>query len=188
MEQNVIEGPIPVESALHARGPADVQRVSGLVKWYDRAKGYGFIVPDDGGPDIFLGKAVVDIANLGEPEEGARVVAMMQVRNKGRSATGLVSLEAPEKPEIVPIRVADIAGPRRGTVKLFNAQRGFGFVTLGDGTADIFFHVTTPGSDDLRSLVIGDEVVVTWGVGPNGLTAVEVIAAVKGEERILRSA
>lgn len=176
MEQSVIERPIPIEAALHAQGPVVLQ-VGGVVKWYDKVKGYGFIVPDDGGSDIFLGKAVVSIANVGEPEEGARVVVIMQVRDKGRSATRLVSLEPPiEKPaKPVPNGVTSVEGPQRGMVKLFNAKRGFGFVTLGDGTADIFFHVTTPGSARLRSLEVGDEVEVKWGAGPNGLIAIEMM-------------
>jgi CspA family cold shock protein len=178
MEQNVIEGTIPAESALSVRAPADVLSATGVVKWYDKTKGYGFIVPDDGGPDIFLGKAVVSIANLGDPEEGARVVVMMQVRDKGRSATRLVSLDQPPRSErLVPNGVTDIEGPRCGTIKLFDLKRGFGFVTLGDGTADIFFHVTTPSNVDLRLLTVGDRVDVTWGTGPNGLTAGEAAGA-----------
>lgn len=184
MEQSVVDIASQDGSARFAPGPADVHPVTGLVKWYDAAKGYGFIVPDDGGPDIFLGKAVVAMANIGEPQEGCRVVATMQVRAKGRSATGLISIEPPEK--IVPPGLVDITGPRRGAVKLFNLKRGFGFITLGDGTADIFFHVTTPGPN-LRILMVGDEVHVTWGSGPNGLTAVEVVP-INLDERILRIA
>lgn len=183
MEQSVIEGASQAGAVRFTPGPADVQQTTGLVKWYDGTKGYGFIVPDDGGPDIFLGKAVVAMANLGEPQEGCRVVATMQIRAKGRSATGLISLEPPER--IVPPGLADITGPRRGIVKLFNLKRGFGFITLGDGTADIFFHVTTPGSN-LRTLMAGDEVQVMWGSGPNGLTAVEVVL-IESDGRILRT-
>jgi CspA family cold shock protein len=182
MEQNVKEnGSAP-------RGVA-VERVAGYVKWYDAAKGFGFIVPDAGGADVFLGKAVVEMAGFGLPSEGCRVEAMAQIRDKGRSATALLSVGPPDPATLETLRAArrprpatpmgprpaDVTGPRRGVVKLFNVPRGFGFITIGDGTADIFFHVTT--GSNLRALAVGDEVDVVWGAGPNGLTAVEVTPA-----------
>ncbi len=173
-------------------GHAGAEPVAGYVKWYDPAKGFGFIVPDDGGADVFLGKAVIELAGHGIPKEGCRVEAMAQNRTKGRSATALLAvgpadpatletLRAARRPRPPGPEVADVVGPRRGMVKLFNARRGFGFVTIGDGTPDIFFHVTTQGAG-LRSLAVGDAVDVVWGSGPNGLTAVEV-APVVGEMR-----
>ena len=40
------------------------ERVGGIVKWYNREKGYGFIAPDNGGSDVFLHKSELDAARI----------------------------------------------------------------------------------------------------------------------------
>ena len=46
---------------------------SGTVKWFEPAKGYGFVTPDDGGPDIFVHVSAVQRAGLGVLHEGQRL-------------------------------------------------------------------------------------------------------------------
>ena len=65
-------------------GPAE-QR-SGLVKFYNAAKGYGFVVPDDGGPDVFVPGSVLNRAGLGGLETGQRVSAMVEQVARGLQA------------------------------------------------------------------------------------------------------
>jgi CspA family cold shock protein len=43
---------------------------TGTVKWFNAAKGYGFITPDAGGPDAFVHVSAVERAGLGELREG----------------------------------------------------------------------------------------------------------------------
>lgn len=192
MQQDFIDGAQRDAAQESGRGAADTARVAGTVKWYDRGRGYGFIVPDDGGPDVFLGQAVVELAGFGHPDEGCRVEAAMQVRARGRSATALLRLVRPEPVDdgrsgrrTRSDRLTDISGPRRGVVKMIKRERGFGFVTLGDGTPDIFFHFSVRGTG-VRTLEEGDAVEVSWGSGPEGLMAVEIVRA--GERQMLRSA
>ena len=42
------------ESSVQEEAPVDLFEVSGMIKWFDVAKGYGFIVPDNGMPDVLL--------------------------------------------------------------------------------------------------------------------------------------
>ncbi|SCB55784.1 cold shock protein (beta-ribbon, CspA family) [Bradyrhizobium shewense] len=45
----------------------------GIVKWFNSTKGYGFIRPEDGGPDVFVHISAVEKAGYTTLEEGARV-------------------------------------------------------------------------------------------------------------------
>ena len=59
---------------------------SGLVKFYNAAKGYGFVVPDDGGPDVFVPGIVLNRAGLGGLETGQRVSVMVEQGKRGLQA------------------------------------------------------------------------------------------------------
>ena len=63
-----------------------VEERSGLVKFYNTAKGYGFVVPDDGGPDVFLHGSVLNRAGLGALEPGERVSVMVEQGTRGPQA------------------------------------------------------------------------------------------------------
>ena len=45
----------------------------GTVRWFNTTKGFGFIEPEDGGPDVFVRISTVERANLGTLREGQRV-------------------------------------------------------------------------------------------------------------------
>lgn len=46
---------------------------SGTVKWFNAAKGFGFITPDDGTPDVFVHFSAIDARGYRELAEGQRV-------------------------------------------------------------------------------------------------------------------
>jgi cold shock protein len=61
-----------------------------------------------------------------------------------------------------------------GTVKWFNAEKGFGFISQPDGGADVFVHHTAIQMNGFRSLEEGQAVEFDLQEGPKGLQAVEV--------------
>lgn len=63
---------------------ANIRKMSGTVKWYKADKGFGFIVPEDCGKDVFVHKACLDQCGIEMLESGQKV--MMQIRSvpKGR--------------------------------------------------------------------------------------------------------
>ena len=63
-----------------------VEERSGLVKFYNAAKGYGFVVPDDGGPDVFLHGSMLNRAGLVGLEPGQRVNVMVEQGARGPQA------------------------------------------------------------------------------------------------------
>ena len=61
-----------------------------------------------------------------------------------------------------------------GTVKWFNADKGYGFIAPDDGTADVFVHHSAIQADGFRSLQDNQRVAYTAGLGPKGPQAEEV--------------
>lgn len=57
----------------------------GTVKWFNPEKGYGFVVPDDGGKDVFVHISAVEAAGLRTLEEGQKVEYELQ-ENRGKQA------------------------------------------------------------------------------------------------------
>lgn len=64
----------------------------------------------------------------------------------------------------------------QGTVKWFNADKGFGFIAPDDGSADIFVHHSAIESDGFRSLEENQKVEYTASRGPKGMQADQVRA------------
>lgn len=64
----------------------------------------------------------------------------------------------------------------QGTVKWFNAEKGFGFITQADGGPDVFVHFSSIQADGYRSLEEGQEVEYTVGQGAKGPQAEQVRA------------
>lgn len=67
---------------------------TGAVKWFNGTKGYGFIQPDDGGPDVFVHISAVERSGLRQLIEGQRLSFELQRDpKKGKtSAANLVAL------------------------------------------------------------------------------------------------
>jgi CspA family cold shock protein len=61
-----------------------------------------------------------------------------------------------------------------GTVKWFNAEKGFGFISPDDGSADVFVHYSEIQSNGYRSLDEGQKVTYTVAQGPKGPQATAV--------------
>ena len=62
----------------------------------------------------------------------------------------------------------------QGTVKWFNAEKGFGFLSQSDGGADVFVHFSAIQADGYRSLEEGQEVEFQITQGPKGPQAEQV--------------
>jgi CspA family cold shock protein len=67
---------------------------TGVVKWYNPAKGFGFIRPESGGKDVFLHISAVERAGHGDPLEGDRISYDVEKGRDGRESA--VNLRAPE--------------------------------------------------------------------------------------------
>ena len=160
--------------------PLDLIEVSGSIKWFDVAKGYGFVVPDGGGNDILLHVTILRRDGFQTAPEGARIVCEALNRSKGMQVFRVVSLDesTATHPAMHParthVKVVPTSGYEIAIVKWFNRVRGFGFLTRGQGTEDIFVHMETLRKFGLAELKPGDSLLVRFGPGSKGLMAAEV--------------
>jgi cold shock protein len=163
----------PELSAVEA---VDLVEISGRVKWFDVAKGYGFIVPDNGAADVLLHVTALRKDGFSVASEGTRVVCVAVPRAKGLQVLKIISMEGSSagRPRPTRIAVAPAGGFQIAIVKWFNRQRGFGFLTRGEGTQDIFVHMETLRRYGIAELRAGESLLVRFGDGPKGLMAAEV--------------
>ena len=77
----------------HGDQAASAEEVQGLIKWFDAVKGYGFIVPHDGGSDVLLHFSVLREVGRRSVPEGTTVKCLAIQRPKGRQATHIVTLD-----------------------------------------------------------------------------------------------
>ena len=159
----------------------DLIEVSGVIKWFDVSKGFGFIVPDDGQPDILLHVTCLRRDGFQTAYEGSRVVCEVLRRPKGLQAFRVLSMDestalhpAQLPPPRTHVSVTPTSGLERAVVKWFNRLRGFGFLTRGEGTEDIFVHMETLRRYGITELRPGQVLLVRFGPGPKGLMAAEI--------------
>jgi CspA family cold shock protein len=152
---------------------------SGTVKWFNTAKGFGFIQPDDGGSDVFVHISAVEQAGLRGLNEGDLVnFELEQDRRSGKLSAGQLVVTGQGA---APSRSGgggggggfdrprgggggggrpsgDPAGAGAGTVKWFNPTKGFGFIQPDDGGQDVFVHISAVEQAGLRGLNEGQQV------------------------------
>ncbi|MBB3808987.1 CspA family cold shock protein [Pseudochelatococcus contaminans] len=155
-------------------------RVSGRIKWFDTTRGFGFIVPDNGLPDVLLHITCLKRDGYEAVTEGASIVCEAIRRDRGLQVFRVVSVDvstAPHPSEL-PVRthvsVVPTGGFELAVVKWFNRQRGFGFVTCGEGAPDMFVHMETMRRYGLVELIPGQAVLVRYGDGPKGRMVAEI--------------
>ena len=161
---------------------AGLFEVSGVIKWFDVAKGFGFILPDRSGlGDILLHVTCLRRDGFQTALEGARIVCLVRQGDRGLQAFSVISMDnstavhpSEQQAARTHVAVTPDSGLERALVKWFNRTKGFGFLTRGEGTEDIFVHMETLRRYGITELRPGQVVLVRFGRGDKGLMAAEI--------------
>ena len=160
------------------------------VKWFNGEKGFGFVELVDGGGDAFLHLSVLQRANQGPVQPGTSLMVRVSQGQKGAQVSEVLEVDASTAVASPPPRERSggFGGPRparrerdvgntvemRGTVKWFNAAKGFGFVVVPEGGKDVFVHVSVLEQEGLNNLAEGQAVVMQVAQGMKGPEAVSI--------------
>jgi len=160
--------------------PQVVGEGKGVVKFFNPQKGFGFIVRDDGGEDVFVHISAVEQAGLTDLADGQPLEFTLVDRGGRISATNLRIEGEPmavERAERGPQR--QLTGEKAsGTVKFFNAMKGFGFIQRDDGQPDAFVHISAVERAGIPTLNEGDRLEFELEVDRRGKTAAVNLQAI----------
>lgn len=155
----------------------------GHVKWFDPGKGFGFVVTEDGGPDVLLHANVLRNFGQSSVADGSQVELVAQRTERGMQAVTLLSVTAPETSpgigltdiaEVDPVYLADRPiEPAR--VKWFDKAKGFGFANVFGYEEDVFVHIEVLRRSGFADLQPGEAVGLRVIDGKRGKMASEVL-------------
>jgi cold shock protein len=143
-----------------SRMPAQVVGTGkGVVKFFNAAKGFGFIQQETGGEDVFVHISAVERAGLEGLAEGQQLEFNLVDRGGKISAQDLQVVG-----DVIAVAARTPAAPQReltgervsGTVKFFNAMKGFGFLVRDDGQPDAFVHISAVERSGLTAINEGE--------------------------------
>lgn len=145
--------------------------IRATVKWFNTAKGFGFVTPVDGSPEAFLHLSALRQAGYDSVGEGAGMLVEIGQSPKGRQVIRVLQVDAgssaprPPRPPRdsgpmmggPPISTEN-AQPMDGVVKWFSPLKGYGFISPNGGGKDVFLHITILRNAGINALVPGQAV------------------------------
>ncbi len=160
-----------------------LEEVTGVVKWFDPGKGFGFIVSETSKDDILLHANVLRNYGQSSVADGARIVFIAQATTRGIQATHVLSIEPPVASDIGLADFEDLdpseltaLDMQPARVKWFDKLKGFGFANIWGDHEDIFIHAEVLRRSGLADLSAGEAVNLRVMTGQRGKMAAEVCA------------
>lgn len=152
--------------------------VRARLKWFNAAKGFGFVIPEDNPADAFLHVTQLQKLGIHGLGEGASILCHIDYGDKGATVIDVIEILHPGvlPPDLIATQNPENAAPFtcKGIVKWYKPDKGFGFVTPDDGMKDIFVHKTCLDRDKIETLYPGQRVRITFKTLQKGREAVSL--------------
>ena len=164
--------------------------VTAVVKWFRADRGFGFVELSDGSGDAFLHASVLGRIGVQAVETGETLEVRVAPGQRGPQVTEVLNVDsstaAPSRPPRSGPRPGGGGGggyeqtplvassQEQGTVKWYNATKGFGFIVRDGGGKDVFIHASALQRAGLMNLAEGQRVIVDIAEGRKGPEAVGI--------------
>jgi CspA family cold shock protein len=158
--------------------------VRGQVKWFNRAKRFGFVELSDGSGDAFLHVSVLSRLGISTVQPGETLELRVAPGERGPVVIEVIGVDSSTAIGLKRPRTSDPSPYDRavaaenvqetGTVKWYNPVKGFGFITRDSGGKDIFVHASALQRAGITSLSEGQRVVVDIAEGRKGPEAASI--------------
>jgi cold shock protein len=150
-------------------GPTET--FDGEVLWFNATKGFGFVKLSDG-TEVYLHIRVLEAAGSRGVSEGTKLKVAVEESQRGRQVAQVLEISQESAPPAYGHRSAPVSEPQAeigGTVKWYNSEKGFGFISPDGGDKDVFVHATALGRAGITALAEGQKVFVECAQGKKGL-------------------
>jgi CspA family cold shock protein len=145
---------------MQSSSPAEIAKaaVTAKVKWFNPAKGFGFVAPIDGSPDAFLHMSVVQHAGLRTLRQGATIICDLTSGPRGPQVSSIDRVDDSTVQDDLPEATSGEEVVLDGEIKFFAVDKGYGFGVPTDGSADVFIGIGALQRSNLHRLESGQNV------------------------------
>lgn len=154
--------------------------MAGRLKFFDASKAYGFFEADGNQGDVLVHIVHLREAGYQTVYEGARIHALVQKTLKGLQVYRIISIDQSSAihPSQLPPRTREKVQAEsdwlRVTVKWYSREKGYGFVSEGEGTPDALVHADTLRRWSVAPLCPRQVVDIRWGMSTKGRMVAEI--------------